>query len=533
MSLVISSANDKKEFNKPLINIGTNPKCDYVINPGFDFLLTVQYNKADEICTVINNVKSPNVTYKGEILQKVAISNSCKLELKNSDEYILIQVGENISADSDYSMKVELSEEDLQELYGEDEQHQINAKIEHMRQPIEKARVAIIKQISYPIFELKSKIKTQGRTNLFLHIAMFITSILSAFAIGNYMMGLSTQEAAKHVYLATNIPSWIAFTFVVFAVALMLKQGTFLYLNEKRLKNTAASSKIARNFMIWVSALFIIAIYTVNLSYYSTISESFSISAFMTVFFVGALSATSIASGYFKENSSVYTSVLNKYEYREDFEAVTKAYRLWIERYANSLTKEKINSIKDRLFMLNCRTGIEILAGVLTAPFLAFGVSNTLAMCFPEFAGWIRVGGARFSPIFLILATSLIIFAFFMFVSAFLTEKKIKASDVIKQDGFSDYRHHGVTIYGLEAVRKLESDKKRFLAIACAIVFIEFTMNISYFMTEIGGEIQGVMLSFIAALLPTAILIAETILTASTRFNVYNCDELISKLDKE
>ena len=284
MSIVIESANDKKEFNKNLINIGSNPKCDYVINPGFEFLITIQYDKTNEICTVINNVKSPNIIFKGEILQKAVITNMAKLELKDSDEFITIQVGEDISIDSDYSMKVTLSEEDLSELYSGDNANQVTAKMEHLRQPIEKARIAILKQIAYPISELKSKIKTQVRTNIFMHIALFAASIFSSFAVANYLMGLSAQESSGNVYMATNIPAWVGYTFLVFAVCLMLKQGVYLYLNEKRVKDQASTSTIARNFLIITSIIFIIAIYTVNLTYYSAISDFFSFSMFLTIF---------------------------------------------------------------------------------------------------------------------------------------------------------------------------------------------------------------------------------------------------------
>ena len=533
MSIVIESANDKKEFNKTLINIGSNPKCDYVITPGFEFLITVQYDKKSEICTVINNVKSPNILFKGEVLQKAVVTSSARLELKDSDQFIQIQVGEDISIDSDFSMKINLSEEDLKELYGNNSENAGVAKIEHMRQPIEKARIAILKQIAYPITELKSKIKTQVRTNVFLHIALFVSSVFSAFAVANYLMGLSAQEASGHVYLATNIPVWLGATFIVFAIGLMLKQGVYLYLVDKRMKKVSGTSQIARNFMLITSAIFILAIYTVNLNYYSAISDFFSFAVFLTVFFVGIMITTAVACGYFNENSAAFKSVLHKYEFREDFEEVQKAYRIWIDRYVNNFTAEKIKSIKDRLLNLQLKSVGETAVGIITAPFLAYGVSNTLAMCFPEFAGWVRISGLRFSPVFLVLATCLIIFAFFMFVCAFLAERKIKASEIIKQDGYVDYRQHGVIIYGLEGTRKLESDKKRFLAMACAIVFIEFTMNISYFMTEIGGEIKGVCMSFVAALLPTALLIAETILLASSRFDVYACEELIAKLDKE
>ena len=134
---------------------------------------------------------------------------------------------------------------------------------------------------------------------------------------------------------------------------------------------------------------------------------------------------------------------------------------------------------------------------------------------------------------FLVLATFLIIFAFFSFVSAFTASKKIQASEVIKQDGFSDFLHHGVDIYGLEGVRKINSDKIRAVSIACAIIFIEFAMNVSYFMTEIGGDLQGIFLSLVAALVPTALLIAETLMLSQTRFEIYACDELIAKIDKD
>ena len=58
-------------------------------------------------------------------------------------------------------------------------------------------------------------------------------------------------------------------------------------------------------------------------------------------------------------------------------------------------------------------------------------------------------------------------------------------------------------------------------------------MNISYFATEIGGDLQGLFLSFVAALVPTALLIAETFMLAQTMFDIYACDELVAKLDKD
>ena len=313
----------------------------------------------------------------------------------------------------------------------------------------------------------------------------------------------------------------------------MLKQGVYLSLQNNAVKEHVKTSHFAQNFMMFVSTIFILGIYAVNLIYFVNINNFLTFAIFISLFFVGIMTCLAISCGYFKCNSLEWSATLNKYEFREDFEAVLKAYRLWIDRYINSLSRTKLQNIKDRLFNLQLKASGEVVIGILTAPFLAYGVSNTLAMCFPEAAGWVRISGLRFSPVFLVLATFLIIFAFFAFVGAFTASKKIQGSEVIKQDGFSDYRQHGVNIFGIEGVRKLNADKNKFLAIAVTIICIEFTMNVSYFMTEIGGDLKGIGLSIIAALVPTALLIAETLMLSQTCFDMYACDELIAKIDKD
>ena len=125
-----------------------------------------------------------------------------------------------------------------------------------------------------------------------------------------------------------------------------------------------------------------------------------------------------------------------------------------------------------------------------------------------------------------------ITFAFFSFVNAFVSAKKIAGSDVIKLDGYRDYLSHGTDIYGLENTRRIKSEQIRSFIIGIAIIFIEFSMNTSYFMTEIGGDFNGIFLSLIAALVPTALLLAETYILSGTRYQIYVTDSLLSKLDK-
>lgn len=533
MTVVISSSLQEKSFeDRNLITIGSNPKCDFKLDVGYDILLAVQFDTVTGKCYVINNLKNEKILFKGQPLGKIEVANICKIVFAGINEFVSVKV-DNAAKTMTAIESEELTEDDLKRIYGNDQATITKVKIEKQREPIEKARVAIIKQVAYSINEFKRKISANTRTNVFLHIAMFASAIVSSFAVSNYLMGLTIEEAEKYLYLPTNIKVWAIYAVITSAVCLMLKQGVYLALQNNVVKEHVKTSHFAQNFMMIVSSIFILGIYAVNLIYFMNVNDFAAFALFISLFFVGIMTSLAISCGYFKCNSLEWNATLNKYEYREDFEAVLKAYRIWIDRYINSLSRTKLQNIKDRLFNLQLKAGGEVIVGILTAPFLAYGVSNTLAMCFPEAAGWVRVSGLRFSPVFLVLATFLIIFAFFAFVSAFTAAKKIQGSEVIKQDGFSDYRQHGVNIFGIEGVRKFNADKNRFLAIAITIICIEFSMNVSYFMTEIGGDLKGIALSLIAALVPTALLIAETLMLSQTCYDIYACDELIAKIDKD
>ena len=536
MAIVISTSKQKKIFSdKDMINLGTNPKCDFVLDLDFDLLLTIQNIKSENKCVIINTFHNDRVLFRGQPIQKIEVGNVCKLMLANSDEFIGVKIikEENSVKTVTSIAKEDFTENDIKGLYGKDVNAATKVKIEKQKELIEKDRVAIIKQVGFTISNLKQKITSNKRTSMFLHILMFLSALLSSFGLSNYLMGLKIEETSEYMHLPTNIKVWIVFSLLVFGICLMLKQGVYLYFHRKVNAQTSKTAPAAQNFMIGFSIIFMLGVYAINLVYFKGVSGFIIFALFMALFFTGTMAALAFACGYFKSIGAEFSAALDKYEYREDFEDVLKQYRLWIERYINGLSNTKLQYIKDKLFNLRLKSIGETIIGILTAPFLAYGVSNTLAMCFPEAAGWVRISGLRFSPVFLVLATFLIIFAFFSFVNAFLGTKKIQGSQVIKHDGFSDYSEHGVSVYGLEGVKKIETEKNRSLSIACAIIFIEFAMNISYFMTEIGGDLQGMFLSLVAALVPTALLIAETLMLSQTKFTVNSCDELLAKVDKD
>lgn len=500
MAITISSKNNEKTFNQEIINIGSNPNCDYTLNTGSDFVLTLQYDSKSKKCTVLNTFNNQNILFKGQpIGQKIEVEKIAKLMFLNSDEYISIKITEDAPSF-------------------------VVSGADKAKADIEAKRVGVVKQTGFAINDIKNRISLNFKESVFVHISLFLCSFVTAFGVANYLTGLEIEETKNFIHLPTNIKILAIFAMIVFGLALTFKQGVYTLFQNRE------DSKLVQNFMIAVPAIFFTGIYTMNLLYYSNINLAFGI--LISLFFVGLTLVLATACGYFKRTGHALSYELNKYEYREDFELVMNDYRCWIENYINNLSNTKLQNIKDKLFNLQLKSVGETILGILTAPFLAYGVSNTLASCFPDAAGWIRISGLRFSPVFLVLASFMIIFAFFAFVNAFLASRKIQGSNVIKQDGFSNYLVHGTDIFGLQGVTKLESEKVRSLVIGCSIIFIEFTMNTSYFFTEIGGDLQGILLSIIAALVPTALLLAETYMLSQTKFDIYASEELIAKIDK-
>ena len=519
MGFTVISKNKEQSFNdKKVIYIGSKPNCDFQMDVGFEFVLGVAYDEKTNICKLVNKYKYPQFLFKGEKLPEVMkIDKICKIMVADSDNFITIKTGET-------PKKAEISPSK--------ESANVLSDVNKEQNEIEVIRVKIIKEISSVISSLKRKISINSKLGILLHLGLLISSFICAFGVSNYLMGIPLENDGTTVQIPINSKLLIFYAIIIYSAGTMLKQGLYLFMQRKA-GNDTSTPVLVEKLMISLSLFFYIAIYLINLLYYITSKNMTLFAIFISLFYSGTSLLLALGCGYFKHGTVQARKELDKYEYSQDFEKVVKSYQSWIERFANSLSDIKIQKIKDKLFNLRIRAGIETSLGIFTAPFLAYGVSNTLAMCFPEAAGWMRIGGLRFSPIFLVLATFLIIFAFFSFVSAFTIYKKIGASDIIKQDGFSNYLSHGVEIYGLEGTKRLDAEMRRYIFIGLVIILIEFSMNVSYFIQEIGSDMKSLFISGVAALVPTALLIAETIILSHTKFGINASEELIAKVDRE
>ena len=519
MGFTISTKNKEQSFNQKIVYISSKPNYDFQVETDFDFILGIQYDEKTNKCQLVNKYKYPQFKFKGEVLpEKMIIDKVCKIMIEGSDNFITIKIGETVKKPNSENKK---------SLFN----FLMPENTEKEKSKIEAQRVKIVKEVAAIINSLRRKISINSKLGILLHLGLLLSSFICAFGVSNYLMGIPISNDGTTVQIPMNAKLVIFYALIIYSVGSMLKQGMFLFMQRKAGYDTATPI-IVEKLMISLSLVFYVAIYLINLLYFISAKMPF-FAIFISLFYAGTSLSLAVGCGYFKHGSAVARKELDNYEYREDFEIVIKSYQSWIEKYANSLSEEKIQKIKDKLFNLQLWASLEIGLGIFTAPFLAYGVSNTLAMCFPEAAGWIRIGGLRFSPIFLVLATFLIIFAFFAFVSAFTTLKKIGGSDIIKQDGFSNYLSHGVDIYGLEGTKKLDSEMRKFIFIGVGIILIEFSMNISYFTQEIGSDMKGLFISCVAALVPTALLIAETIMLAHTKFEIFASEELIARIDKD
>ena len=414
MKVVIKYGDLTQEFeNRANITIGNNTNCDIVVPElGDEEVLKLVYAQKYNNYVLMNVSQSRDILCNNKVFSKILVTPKFIITTKSTSSPIEVNV--LVAVETPHKTSTVATSHVVQ-----------GSEDDMFDNDVEKNRIAIIKEIGFKILELKNNIKSANITNFVLNVAMAILSVVSSFAITNFLLGFKVDNTSSVLNLTTNFGFLVCVTAIVIAICLILKQGIYSLLDFNQHKKFG-DSDIAQKAIIGISSVFLFIVYVMNLFYYKAI-PGFAVAAlFISLLFVGALAVVTIGSGYFKFQIKNYKQQLQNCEYREDFESVMKSYRKFISDYVNKMTQNKINNVKTNLVNNQMRMVLEVFGGIVTAPFLAYGVSNTLASCFPEAANWVRISGLRFSPIFLVLATFLIIFAFFSFVRAFTIGKQIK-----------------------------------------------------------------------------------------------------------
>ena len=555
MKVTIASKNKEKVFDdSSVINIGTAPKCHFKLDLDFDLIISLQ-RQPNGKWQVINSFKSDKVLFRGQPLgPSLEIGSLCKLMIAGTDEFISIKItaaganpkvvpGSLELANRKSAERIknsepkktitmiedeELDEQDIAALYGSSTAAQTKIKIERKKADIERRRALVTKEIAYKANYLRGKLSQNELILAFLNFFVVFVPLSMAYILKDVISIYSNNGQ-----LQNKILFLVAIAFII--VTLLLKQGQFLMFQSKGKVKISQSAVLIQHLSLLTSGgifcaviLFSVTEMMFNTHQLPSLIPQMLLLTTVICIFLG------IFSGISKNTIAETGEELDGYESREDFQAVVKDYQQWIGLFVNNISKKKLKDINNKLFNLQLKAFGEYVLGAATAPLLAYGVSQTLAECFPEAAGWLRLGdGFKLSPIFLGLASFMIIFAFHCFSTSFATMKRVYASNVIKQDGFSDYNVHGVVLHGVESSKNLKRESKKFFIIALCVVFIEVTMNVSYFMGVMGGDIMGIIISFIAALVPTSLLIAETTMLGNTKFDIIIREELLEKVDKD
>ena len=552
MAITISTNESSKTFNKNVINVGNQQNCDVIVNSTESFVISIQVKPDKSGFSVINVFGNQKILFRGQPMgQSLSVTKACKLMIDGTDDFVAIKLQTAAAPVNQTPVpqprpsapavtmtqiaEQDFDEEDIRELYGDNVNAATKIKLDKRKMDIESRRAAILKEISYYLDDAKKKIMANGNAEKFLAVALIAAPVILAASLSDAIQHLISVPANVKSFFPVHMRLLVGIAILMYVTALSLKQGIFLHLQDKLQKTVKQKTgSIAKVFMTMLPVAIILLMCGVVLLFYFSDQVMEQGQAMTALISIAALFLCALAAGYFKSTMTEAVIQLDEYENREDFKKVLVDYQQWIGLFINNLSSVKLRNIRDKGFNLKLKAAGEVVLGILTSPFLAYGVSNTLAMCFPEAAGWIRISGLRFSPVFLVLATFLIIFAFFSLTSAFVSTKRVNGAEVIKNDGFNNYMYHGVDIFGTEAVKKLKSEGFRAFIIALSIIVIEFTMNVSYFMKEIGGgEWGGIFLSFVAALVPTALLVAETFMLSHTQYEIHTTNEILSRLDKE
>lgn len=598
MPVTVATKQGEQVFDKPVVSIGTHPNCEVKVQCPVNFILIVELGRNGGFRVTNKTATPEIMFKGQPMGNSLIVERGCKLMIDGTDEFVGIKLGmpqgnaqpqpqrqpqgqqpqrpqqpmpnpqmqgqmpqqqrpaqpqmrrpQAQGMQGHPSMpqrpqqpqvtltsiaQQDFNEDDIRELYGEGNAT-TKIKLEKRKTDIESRRVGILKEISFALEDAKKRMTANGNAERFIGLALIFCPVIMASALSDTLRTLLVD--ATRGFFPLHMRLLAGYAVLLFVNALILKQGIFLVFQDKGKEKSAINKKTAaaKNFMLMVSIAIFLAVSIIITTFYlnsdAPLDQGSTIISMISLF---ALVLCSVASGYFKNSLQEASIDYDKYETREDFKSVIQDYQQWIGLFINNLSSVKLRNIRNKQFNLKLKSVGEIALGIITAPFLAYAVSNTLGTCIPDAAGWIRISGLRISPVFLALATLMIIFAFFTLAQAFTIAKRVNASEVIKKDGFANYMNHGVDLFGTEAVKKMKSDAFRSYLIAGTVIFIEFTMNVSYFMQEIGGgEWGGILMSAIAAFVPTALLVAETFMLSHTQFEMHICDEILDRLDKD
>ncbi len=222
MKIVIKYLDKKVEFdNKTTITIGNSSSCDFVIDEINDettikLIYTQKYNSY----VLVNSNNSKNVLFNNNNFSKVLIPAKFAVNIAELPDAIYFET-ETSQKSNTLQRKEQTKVEVVNKTAAKAAAYSVNSnKNDIFNNNIETNRIAIIKEIGYKITELKDSIRSLTVTSFILNTSTIILSLVCAFGMTNFLLGLKVDSSSSVLNLTTNVGFLVCISTIVFATRL-------------------------------------------------------------------------------------------------------------------------------------------------------------------------------------------------------------------------------------------------------------------------------------------------------------------------
>lgn len=258
-------------------------------------IYTQKYNSY----VLVNSNNSKNVLFNNNNFSKVLIPAKFAVNIAELPDAIYFET-ETSQKSNTLQRKEQTKVEVVNKTAAKAAAYSVNSnKNDIFNNNIETNRIAIIKEIGYKITELKDSIRSLTVTSFILNTATIILSLVCAFGMTNFLLGLKVDSSSSVLNLTTNVGFLVCISTIVFAIAMILKQGVFSLLDFNQNKKYG-DSDIAQIAIIFIASIFMLIVYAINLFYYKAIPGFQTAAFFVSLLFAGALAVVAVGGGYFK-----------------------------------------------------------------------------------------------------------------------------------------------------------------------------------------------------------------------------------------
>lgn len=273
MNITVKYGNSEQMFPECESLVIANKNCEFPIDAlNNDEILKLIFAEKYNGFVLINVCKNQKILCNGKIFSKILVKSDFELIIPSLSESINVQ----ISNDANFEHHNDLSNTTstlTQNTATAMQEKTMQLKSDNVfDNDIEKNRIAIIKEIGFKISEFKNSVKTSNFLNFILTGITGVLSVISAFGITNYLLGLKIDNSSSTINLTTNFWFLAAITLVILAVCISLKYAVSSVVNFNSVARKYGTNDVVQKSIIGISLIFLFVIYVLNLCYYKSVS---------------------------------------------------------------------------------------------------------------------------------------------------------------------------------------------------------------------------------------------------------------------